>query len=441
MDDLFVRGVRGEIVDVVAAIGQPSGFPLDVGEHGLADDDAFETRIHDGGRHSVTKFSTVRLVALVLTAALLAAGPPAPPAGVTVPVASEGDHLFTEVRLDGSPPLHFAVDTSGGEIVDADVAERLHLRQHGHLTLRGVGPAGEPARLATVGRVELGAARLDGVRFVVLPIGRSFGTAEGVPIDGIIGPELLARFTLTIDAAGGTMTLAPRASGPLGDVPLRLNGDGHPQSPCTVAGLAARCELDTGSRLAITLLRPFLDAHPALDARATSAEGVDGYGIGGAARGRLGPVEVGLGERTVRVVGDFTAQRRGVFASRAFDANVGEALLRRFVVTYDAARGRVRFVPSAAFDEPQPLDRSGLFLTRSAAGTVVLDVRPGTPAAAAGVRAGDRLAALDGTPAAALSLAAIRTRLREPAGTRVSLRFVRDPEDERALELVLADYV
>ncbi len=382
----------------------------------------------------------MRLVALVLAAALPAVAPLSPPPGAVVPLASEGDHLFAEVRLDGSPPLHFAVDTSGGELVDADVAERLHLREHGHLTLHGVGTGGEPARLATVGRVELGGARLDGVPFVVLPIARSFGQAEGVPVDGVIGPALLARFTVTIDAAGGTMTLAPRADGPPGDLPLRLDGSGHPQAPCTVDGLAARCGLDTGSRLAVTLLRPFLDAHPALDARAVSAEGVDGYGIGGPARGRLGPVAIGLGGHSVRVVGDYTAQRTGVFAGRALDANLGEALLRRFVVTYDAARGRVRFVPSAAFDEPQPLDRSGLFLLRSAAGTTtVLDVRPGTPAASAGVRAGDLLVALDGTPAAALALPAIRARLREPAGTRVGLRL-RGPDGERDVTLTLADY-
>ncbi|MEA2663303.1 MAG: hypothetical protein QOI11_247 [Candidatus Eremiobacteraeota bacterium] len=393
-------------------------------------------------------FSTVRLVALALALLLTGAAPPAPvppapssaSAGVAVAVSSEGGHLFAEVRLDGSGPLRFAVDTSGGEIVDQAVAERLGLRLGRRVNLGGVGGHSEVARRLTIERVEVGGARLDKVRFLALPIGQSFGVAEGSRVDGIIGPALLARFTVTIDAAGGTMALAPRASGALGDLPLALDGAGHPSSPCTVAALPAHCQLDTGSRIAVSLMRPFLDAHPALAARATTAEGVQGYGIGGPARGKLGPVEVSLGGRAVSVIGDFTTQRRGAFADGSVDANLGEPLLRRFVVTYDLARGRARIVPSAAFDEPQVLDRSGLFLIRPDAGTTtVLDVRPGTPAASAGVRANDALVALDGTPAAALSLDDIRARLAERGGTRVVLRL-RGAEGERDVTLTLANY-
>lgn len=393
----------------------------------------------------MTNFSTVRLLALALAVLLTGAAAPASSAapasgGVAVPVGSEGGHLFAEVRLDGSAPLRFAVDTSGGEIVDQAVAERLGLKLGRPVSLGGVGGHSEVARRVTIERVELGGARLDGVRFVALPIGQSFGVAESTHVDGIIGPALLARFTVTIDAAGGTMTLAPRGSGPPGDLPLALDGSGHPAAPCTVAALPAHCQLDTGSRLAVSLMRPFLDSHPAVAARATTAEGVQGYGIGGPARGKLGPVEIGLGGRTVSVIGDFTTQRRGAFADGSVEANLGEPLLRRFVVTYDLARGRARIVPSAAIDEPQVLDRSGLFVIRpDPASTTVLDVRPGTPAAGAGVRPNDALVALDGTPAAALSLGDIRTRLAEPGGTRVVLRL-RGAAGERDVTLTLADY-
>ncbi len=396
----------------------------------------------------------MRVLALALALLLTGAAPPSPAlpsAGAGPPavaVTSVGGHLFAEVRLDGSAPLRFAVDTSGGEIVDQAVAQRLGLRLGRRVSLSGVGGHSETGRRLTVERVELGAARLDGVRFVALPIERSFGVAEGVRVDGIIGPALLARFTVTIDAAGGSMILAPRGSGPPaqpgsgppGDLPLALDGSGHPATTCTVAGLPARCQLDTGSRLAVSLLHPFLDAHPAIAARATTADGVEGYGIGGPARGKLGPVDVGLGGRTVSVIGDYTSQRSGAFADGSVAANLGEPLLRRFVVTYDLARGRVRIVPSAAFDEPQVLDRSGLFLIRpDPDSTVVLDVRPGTPAADAGVRANDALVALDGTPAASLSLEEIRARLAAPDGGQVVLRL-RGAQGERDVALTLANY-
>jgi hypothetical protein len=386
------------------------------------------------------------LFAAVLAAlALLTAAPPlAAPfseAAISVPIASESDHLYVWLRVNGSEPLHFVVDTAGGEMIDSTVAARLHLSLlPGNVTLGGIGATDAQARRTRVDEVRIGAAQLDDVPFLVLPIAASLGDAEGTRIDGIIGPALLAHFTVTIDAAGGTMVLAPPASGPLGELPMRTFAGGHPTTPCTIAGVATRCTLDTGSRLTVTLMRPFLDAHPAIDARATTAPGVEGYGIGGPARGRLGDVTIGLDGHALTLVGDYTNQRVGAFASRSVGANVGEGVLRRFVVTYDVARGRAHLIPSAAFGEPDRVDRSGLFLVRHDDATIVLDVRPGTPASAAGVRADDELLSVDGTPAAALGLDKIRARLRDASDTHVRLR-VRDGAGVREIDLALADYV
>jgi hypothetical protein len=381
------------------------------------------------------------LAALTLTAAAPTWVVPRGDATVMVPITDLGDHLYVWLRINGSEPLHFAVDTAGGEMIDTAVAARLHLTlSRGTVTLGGIGAENAVARRTQVDEVRIGTAQLDDVPFLVMPIATSFGVAEGTRIDGVIGPALLRHFLVTIDAAGGTMTLAPPASGRLGELPMRTFGGGHPTTPCTIAGVPTRCTLDTGSRLTVTLLRPFLDAHPAIDARATTAPGVEGYGIGGPARGRLGDVTLGLDGHELTVVGDYTNQRVGAFASGAVGGNVGEGVLRRFVITYDEARGRAHVVPSTAYDDPQQLDRSGRFLIRRDDATIVLDVRPGTPAALAGLRADDELLAVDGTPAWALGLDAIRARLRDPTGGSVRLR-VRDSSGVREVNFALADYV
>ncbi len=382
------------------------------------------------------------LVALVAALALFGAAPspqPSRPASVTVPIRSEGDHLFTTVTIDGTP-LRFVVDTSGGEILDARAALKLDLRHGREIRVSGVGDRAVAAYTTRIPQLALGSATLANIGFVVLPIGTTFGVAEGEPIDGVIGPALLRRFTVTIDATGGTMSLAPRGSGPLGDLPLSIDDEGHPAIPCRLDAIDTTCQLDTGSRLAVTLTRPFLAAHPEIAARATTAVGVDGYGIGGPARGRLGPVSVTVAGQRIDVIGDFTAQTDGAFAHGSVGGNVGERLLRRFVVTYDLARGRASFTPSTAFAQADHLDRSGMFLIRQDDQTVVLDVRPGTPAAAAGVKDGDVLLSLDGREARALSLRAIREALSDPTTARVALR-VRDGDDERAVSLALTDYV
>ena len=60
VDDLLVVRMVGQIVDVVAAVGEPADLPFDVGQDGLADDDPFETRIHHGGGHNGPGFSAQR---------------------------------------------------------------------------------------------------------------------------------------------------------------------------------------------------------------------------------------------------------------------------------------------------------------------------------------------------------------------------------------------
>lgn len=380
------------------------------------------------------------LALALATLALLGATPTAPPAPVTVPIVSDGEHLFTEVRLGDSAPLRFAVDTAGGEIVDEAVAEKLGLRRRRTIRVHGVGEESEQAWTTRVARLRVGDAALEDVPFVVMSIGRGFGIAEGTRIDGIVGPALLARFAVTIDASAGTMTLAPPGSGPPGDVELDADRGGHPAVACAIAGVPTRCQLDTGSRLAVTLLGPFLAANPAIASRPQTAEGVDGYGIGGPARGRLGYVEVTLAGRTLRVVGDYTAQRSGAFTAHDVGANVGERILGRFAVTYDLARRRARFVPSAGIAEPDRVDRSGLFLVRRDGVTSIFDVRPGTPAARAGLRDGETVLAIDGDSAAKLTLSQIRALLADPQRRDVALRIA-DGRGERDVALPLADYV
>ena len=55
MDDFFERRVHGEIVDVVAAIGQSPDLTLDITEHRLSNDDALEPTIYDDTCHNLAK--------------------------------------------------------------------------------------------------------------------------------------------------------------------------------------------------------------------------------------------------------------------------------------------------------------------------------------------------------------------------------------------------
>jgi carboxyl-terminal processing protease len=67
---------------------------------------------------------------------------------------------------------------------------------------------------------------------------------------------------------------------------------------------------------------------------------------------------------------------------------------------------------------------------------VVASVHPGTPAARAGVRAGDRVLAIDGRDASALGLIGASARLAGAPGTRLTLRVATGDRAPRRIRLV-----
>jgi C-terminal processing protease CtpA/Prc len=85
--------------------------------------------------------------------------------------------------------------------------------------------------------------------------------------------------------------------------------------------------------------------------------------------------------------------------------------------------------------------RSGAFLITQGGKIIVPDVRPGTPAATAGIMRGDVLATVNGRDAGALGLAAVRDLLGGTPGTAVSLHVVARDETARDVNLTLRDYV
>ena len=98
--------------------------------------------------------------------------------------------------------------------------------------------------------------------------------------------------------------------------------------------------------------------------------------------------------------------------------------------------------PNASFSERDEVERSGIFVINQGGQFVAISVRPGTPAAAAGVRDGDVIASLDGASGAQLSIASIRKAFAQPSGTVVKLGIIHAggtlPQE---LVLTLADYV
>ncbi len=363
----------------------------------------------------------------------------------TVPFELINNHIYVDVTLNGKGPYRLMCDTGGANIVTPELAQELGLSSQGAFEGRGVGEKSEDVGVTKVGKVQIGDATITNQVFMVFALG-PFGAVEGVPSLGLVGYEVFKRFVATVNYEKGLLTLSlPSAfkyNGTGTVVPFTFNGH-VPQVEGALDGIAGRFDIDTGARNSVSILAPFAEQHGLRERYGATVAAVTGWGVGGPARGlvtraktlRLGTLEV------AGPVVDLSQQKKGAFVDPYVAGNVGGGVLKRFNVTFDYGSQRLIFEPNANNARPDTYDRTGMWINRGSEGFEVMDVVAGGPAEVAGVKVGDRITAIGGTPAGRLSLPVVRERFRnEAVGTTIRLAVQRDGTSSN-LKLVLRDLV
>ena len=360
----------------------------------------------------------------------------------SVPIHIVENHVYLDVMLNGKT-FHFAFDTGGANVIDPSVTKELGLTSGGSAQVGGVGAATAASSFATISTLQIGNALVRNQVFLVLPIGKGFGMSAGMPLDGVIGYEVLSRFVTTFDYAANKVvfqmpdsyTAPPNAT----IIPIAHFGT-TPQFACSIDGVPTTCTLDTGARNALSFYTPFVEAHPSVVPAKLTAPGVNGFGVGGGNVGRLGRVQtLSFGGLTLsNLVGDYTTQGGGAFELPFLGANIGGEVLKRFIMTLDYRKLTMTLTPNSAFDLPDHWDRSGVFLINNGAVTI-MDVRPATPAARAGLVKGDAIVSVNGS--SGVSLREVRELFRSEPGTVEHLVVKSKDGATRDVTFTLEDYV
>lgn len=355
------------------------------------------------------------------------------------------NHIYLPVTI-GAKPARMMFDTGATNILTSETLQDYGVHSEGALPGGGVGETKQDVGFAKLPAISIGGFTLRDQTFATFAMA-GLSRVEGVLPAGLVGYEVARRAVVTIDYARQVMTLTDPAhfTPPRDAIAVKFSFNEHlPQVDGSLDGIPGKFDIDTGSRATVDILSPFAAKHNLIEKYRPAAEAITGWGVGGAARGR--PTRAGelrLGDvRITQPMIEISTQTKGAFASPYVAGNVGSGLLRRYTLTLDYARQMLYFQPNAEAHGPFVVDRSGLWLMLEPdlQTARVLDVAPGSAAAAAGIAVGDLITGADGVGLTALTLPGLRKRLAQPAGHEVELSLSRQGA-ARHVTLRLADRV
>jgi len=362
-------------------------------------------------------------------------------ASATVPLSISNTKLLVNVRLDGQGPFPMALDTGGHAILTPATAKRLGLKASGAGRSFGAGSGSTALGYTQVARLRLGDAEIDDQSFLVMPMA-SVLTDRGAqpPVAGLIGLELFERFAVTLDFARKQMTLQPfgEAAPPPGAtaVPIRFTDD-MPLVQATLDGQPGLFGIDTGNTGPLMLFPRWAGRHGLAAYYMAGLPTPDG-GVGGmftAHAAYIRSLRIGGLDVPADQTGFLTPPGTGSTSNPSEAGNLGLPVWRHFRIGFDYRRGRMYLAPRPGFSLPQTTASAGLGAIKlDPAAFTVLQVLPGGPAAKAGLRKGDRIVAVDGTPASRLeALWLVEHTAHGRPGTHLHLTCA----DGRRIDLVL----
>ena len=346
----------------------------------------------------------------------------------TLPFDLIDNRVFVEVRLNGRGPFHFILDTGANGFSLADTtAQTLGLKTEDVGEGPGVGEKTVHVSSAHLAEAQLGELQLGDLEAEVLPTGDAVNVFGTKPVDGIVGLELFRHVVVKHDYVRKVLTFT---------LPDQFNYRGAgvivpferplwiPVVDAELDGIRGKFGIDTGARSSLLLYTPFVDQNRLREKYGAHLEGVTGWGIGGPVRSLLARAqELRIGNVVVHdLVVRLSTQKQGLTTSSSMAGLIGPDVLSQFDVTFDYSRSRIIFEKNSQYGRRDSYDRAGVWMGQRGDHFVAVDVIAGGPAAAAGVRQGDTILAIDGTDTAKLALADVREKIRrEPVGKEITL--------------------
>jgi len=365
-----------------------------------------------------------------------------PPSGRAIIAMRPHDtEVMIRVRINGKGPFLFYLDSGGHDLLSPRVAHELGIKIEGAGRSGGAGESTVETGYAKVASLDAGGAILKNQTVLILET--SPPDVVGEKIGGLLGLEFFERFVTHIDYAANKVSFEdPRrftaADRRAAGTPIPFKFYEHmPQVAGRFDGLPAVYNIDTGSSQTVTMTRPFVEGAQLRARYPDAVTMVDGFGTGGPTRStivRARSLELGS-EEVARPAASLSTAQRGAFSDPFYAGNIGNGALRHFAITFDYPHSTMYLSRVAHPDlSAYGYNRTGIILVLDHGRLKVVDASPGTPAAEAGLKAGDILSAIGGMDVARQTLRETKQKLKQvTVGRPLAVDFLRDGTPHRVV--------
>jgi hypothetical protein len=363
----------------------------------------------------------------------------------SIPLEFGGEnYVLIKARINDFEPMTFILDSGGGSglVLYHHAAQALQLKGAGKGKGGGAGEGTFETTSVKGVSLSLPGVTMNNQTFVVFPKESSSSTFG--PVDGVIGYSLFNRYVVEIDYQSKVVNLYEPSSyqytGTGESIPIEiLSKVPFVRVQIPLAGrkpLEGRFIVDSGAgRFTLILNTPVVNENNLIAVAQKTITEPGASGVGGEVRlivARWPSLQLGHFTLTDPVI-HFAQDRKGAFASSDFNGVIGGELLRRFTVIFDYAHKRMILEANAGFKDRFDYDMSGMRLRAEGPDFKQLKlvrVVENSPALEVGLREGDLISAIDGRPAAELSLTEV-AKLFKQEGREYVLDIVRGEEKKQ----------
>lgn len=322
-----------------------------------------------------------------------------------IPFTIINGHTHIALELNDSEPLHFIFDTgAAANLMSEETAEMLDIKITGERQVQGASGA---TTLKNAGgqKITVKGESIENVDFLVVNIDHL--KVPGVPLNGIIGFELLNAFVVEIDYEQSEIKLFKKEGfeAPAGWtketfslMPFRVPVVNASITLPTGEKISGPYLVDTGAAVSVKFNTPFVKKHKLIGGLGkhytlasiglSNAEASDEVS-------KLPGYEV-FGHSFTDFAVRLSKVESGVSSFPQIDGILGIDILKRFNAIYDYANQAMYVKPNSFYSDAFYLNHDGLHLSEQEEGFLVDVVMENSAASAAGIQVGDLITALDG---------------------------------------------